>query len=285
MIQGIRKILKCIRILCGSDGYGVGDHTVLIYAKSIDGKIGQYETVFTVYSNSTTLITIYGLEGCEFMSTGNFLKLSISSSYPDYYTLWIDGVLVFSDNYTSGEMKTYSLDDYTAIIGNYSMYIWAIGLDGKVVYINAEFSVYSTSSTIISINILDDAKFLSYNNTMIFTIYSDYPDYYELWIDGALVQREAYDNGVPIIFSLDNYTDGIGTHPIFIWAVGLDGKIGTIGSEFRIYSSSSTIINITFLGDYELNSTGNSINFISFLITPITSAFQSTTLYYIQVAM
>ena len=113
----------------------------------------------------------------------NFLNFSIGSSYPDYYTLWINGTIVVSGNYASGEMIQYSLDNYTSTLGNYSVYIWAIGLDGKIGEIYAEFNVYSTSSTIISIVMLNDLEFLSKNNNLIFTIHSDYPDYYELWID------------------------------------------------------------------------------------------------------
>ena len=78
---------------------------------------------------------------------------------------------------------------------------------------------------------------------MIFSIHSDYPNYYELWIDGVLIQRDNYGNDVLKIVSLNNYTSSTGTHTIFIWAIGLDGKIGTVSSEFRIYSSFITIIN------------------------------------------
>ncbi len=251
-------------VICVSDGYFIGNHNVLIVAKSFDGKVGQYETVFTVFSNSTTLITIHGLEGCEFMSTGNFINFSIGSSYPDYYTLWINSIMVISGNYTSEEIIQYSLDNYTAIIGNYSVYIWAIGLDGKVGELYAGFNVYSTSSTIISINMLNDLEFLSNNNTMIFTIHCNHPDYYELWIDGILLQTDIYKNENPISFSLDNYTSIIRNHSVFIWAIGLDGRIGTITSDFRIITSSIITINITCLNDYEFNSTGNNICFALF---------------------
>jgi len=63
---------------------------------------------------------------------------------------------------------------------------------------------------------------------MIFSIHSDYPDYYELWNDGVLIQRDNYGNDVPKIVSLDNYTSSIGTQTIFIWVIGLDGKINNI---------------------------------------------------------
>ena len=112
------------------------------------------------------------------MSTENFLNFSIGSSYPDYYTLWINGTIVVSGNYASGEMIQYSLDNYTSTLGNYSVYIWAIGLDGKIGEIYAEFNVYSTSSTIISIVMLNDLEFLSKNNNLIFTIDNEAICYY-----------------------------------------------------------------------------------------------------------
>ncbi len=257
-------------ILFSLDNYSsiLGNHTVEIWAIGRD--YGEYliHAEFNVYSSSTTMISIYHLEGVEFLTTGNYLNFSIYSEYPDYYELWIDGVLILTDNYSSGENILYSLDEYSQILGNYSLYIWAIGLDAKIGSLIAEFSVYSSSSTIISIDILDDAEFLSNNYNTIFSIHSDYPDYYELWVDGTMLQRDHYINGVPIAFSLDNYTSSIGIHTIFIWAIGLDGKIGIYSSEFSIYSSSITIININFIDDYEFNSTGNTINFTIFSAYP-----------------
>ncbi|MFX1503908.1 MAG: hypothetical protein ACFFDH_23300, partial [Promethearchaeota archaeon] len=250
--------------LYGSDGYPVGDHNVLIIAQSIDGKVGRYETVFTVFSNSTTLITIHGLEGFPFMSTGNFLNFSISSLYPDYFILWINGTMVVSENYTSGENIQYSLDSYALTLGNYSVHIWAIGLDGNVGETYAEFSVYSTSSTIISIIALDDIEFLSNNNSLVFSIYSIYPDYFELWIDGIFLQADTYENGKLISFSLDNYSSILGPHTIFIWAKGLDGKIGTVNSEFQTTSFSIVSIKINYIANYFVNSTGNNISFAIF---------------------
>jgi len=242
----------------------LGNNTVYIWAIGLDGKEASVIAQFSVYSISVTLISIHHLEGFEFLSTGNYLNFSIYSNYPAFYELWIDNVLVLTDNYSSGEYILYSLDYLSSVLGNYSIYIWAIGLDGKIGTLIAEFSVYSSSSTVIRIDILNDAEFLSNKYNMTFSIHSDYPDYYELWIDGTIVQIDHYINSVPITFSLDNYTASIGTHTIFIWAIGLDGKIGINSSEFNIYSSSITIINVNFLDDYEFNSTGNTINFTIF---------------------
>ena len=253
-------------ILYSLDEYSqtLGNYSVYIWAIGLDGKIGTIIGEFNVYSNSVTLITINDLEGFEFLTTGNYLNFSIYSNYPAFYELWINSVLVLKDNYSSGENILYSLDYLSSVLGNYSVYIWAIGLDGKIGTLMAEFSVYSSSSTIISIDILNDAEFLSNNYNMTFSIRSDYPDYYELWIDGTIVQIDHYINGVPITFSLNNYTSRIGTHTIFIWAIGLDGKIGINSSAFNIYSTSITIINVNFIDDYEFNSTGNIINFTIF---------------------
>ncbi|KKM15619.1 hypothetical protein LCGC14_1694240, partial [marine sediment metagenome] len=243
---------------------GLGNHSVYIWAIGLDGKIGSVIAEFSVYSISATLISIHDLEGFNFLSINNLLNFSIHSDYPDYYKLWIDGVLIQRDNYINDIHIIVSLDNYTSSIGNHTISIWAIGLDGKIGTLITEFSVFSSSFTVISLDILDDAEFLSTNYSMTFSIYSDYPDYYELWIDGVLIQRDNYINDIHIIVSLNNFTSSIGNHSIFIWAIGLDGKIGTNSSTFSIYSSSITIINITFLDDYEFNSTGNYINFTIF---------------------
>ncbi|KKL17980.1 hypothetical protein LCGC14_2480090, partial [marine sediment metagenome] len=184
------------------------------------------------------------------------------SNYPDYYELWIDGILVSTDNYTRGGNILYSLDNYTYILGNHSVYIWAVGLDGKVGSMTAEFLVYSSSSTFITVNKLEVNDFLSVGNYINFTIFSAYPNYYELWIDGVLVSTDNFSSESYILYSLDNYTSILGMHSVYIWAISLDGKIGTMTVEFEILSlPNDIIINIIKLDNYEYNSTGNELQF------------------------
>ena len=255
-------------LLYSSDGYTVGTHNISIYAKSIDGKEAQYHTDFIVYSNSSTLINVHGLGGFEFMSTENYLNFSILSSYPDYYELWINGLLVSTDNYTSGSYILYSLDNYTHILGNHSVYIWAIGKDLNVGTFYAEFSVYSTSSTTITINELEGFEFLSSGNYINFSIFSSYPDYYELWINGVLINIDNFSSVGHILYSLDSYATLLGNHSIYIWAIGKDFSVGTSYAEFSVYSASSTIIIINELEDGELLSNENYLNFSIFSTYP-----------------
>ncbi|MFX1499523.1 MAG: hypothetical protein ACFFDH_01010 [Promethearchaeota archaeon] len=255
-------------IMCLSDGYSVGEHTVLIFAKSFDGKMAEYNTTFTVYSNSITVINIHTLEGCEFMSTNNFLNFSIYSDYPDYYSLTINDVLVKTDNFSSGEYILYSLENYTSTIGNYSIIIWAIGKDGKESNITAEFCVYSTSVTLITIHHLQGCEFMSKGNFINFSIHSDYPDYYILEINNILITTSNYSNDEYITYSLDNYTSTIGIHDVYIWAIGKDGKEASILTQFNIYSSSETLIKIDKLEDCEYLATGNVLIFTIFSDNP-----------------
>jgi len=255
-------------IICSSDGYRVGTYIVLIHVKSIDEKEAQYQTDFIVFSNSTTLINIHGLEGFEFMSMGNYLNFSINSSYPDYYELWINGTLVSTDNFSSGEYIFYSLDNYTHILGNHSVNIWAIGKDFTVAYVYAEFTVYSNSTTLINIHELEGYQLMSTGNNLNFSIDSNYPDYYELWINGILVSTENYSSGSYILYSLDNYTTTLGNNSVYIWAIGKDFGVGYIYAEFAVYSASSTIVTINGLEDCELMSNENYINFSIFSTYP-----------------
>jgi len=255
-------------ILCSSDGYIVGTHNVSIFARSIDGKVAQYHTDFIVFTNSTILVNIHELGGLEFMSTENDINFSIDSNYPDYYELWIDGVMIFTDNFSGGSYILYSLDNYTSILGNHSVYIWAIGKDFTVGSAYGEFNVYSNSITNVKIHRLEGLEFMSTGNFLNFSIDSNYPDYYELWINGMMVLTDSYSSGSYIIYSLDNYTHILGNHSVYIWAIGLDGRVGTMITEFSVYSSSSTIININELEGSEFLSNGNFINFSIFSSYP-----------------
>ncbi|MBA7674872.1 hypothetical protein ES703_83097 [subsurface metagenome] len=243
-------------IIWASDNYSVGDHNVLIYAKCVDGKQVYYQTTFNVFSNSNTLISLFNLTGFEFMSTRNILNFTIYSDYPDFFELWIDGVLTYTNNFSSGVPILFELNSFSAILGNHSVYIWAIGKDFIVGSINAVFTVYSNSVTLIQINELNNCEFMSEGNNLTFTLFSDFPDYYELWIDGFLVQSDTFSNEVPIVFSLDNYTGQISTHTVYIWAIGLDEKTITIegnimsviiiGSEILYICSKEDSVSLSF---------------------------------------
>ncbi|KKK95784.1 hypothetical protein LCGC14_2669310, partial [marine sediment metagenome] len=142
--NGTYSIGEVILIVC--DGYNVGNHSVIISVNSMDGTEAYYETIFSVYSTSSTIITIHELNDYELNSTNNFLNFSISSKYPDYFNLWIDNISVSSGNFNSDIFILYSLDNITSILGNHTVYIWAMGLDGKEAEIQTMFTVYPNDS-------------------------------------------------------------------------------------------------------------------------------------------
>jgi len=251
-------------IMLSSDNYTIGVHTVQIYAKCIDGKQAYYQTTFNVFSNSSTLISLFNLTGFEFMSTRALINFTICSDYPDFFELWIDDILIYTDNYTSGTSIIYPLDNYTYTLGNHSVYIWAIGKDFVVGSINAVFTVYSTSVTIVQINELNNCKFMSEGNNLTFTIFSDYPDFFELWIDDILIYTDNYTSGTSIIYPLDNYTYTLGNHSLYIWAIGKDFVVGSINAVFTVYSTSVTLIQINNLNNCEFMSEGNNLTFTLF---------------------
>jgi prenyltransferase beta subunit len=250
-----------VNILSSIDGYNVGTHSISINAKSIDGKLTNYSTNFLVYTISNTLVIIHHLEGFGFMTTGNYLNFSIISQYPDYFRLWINDELVYTNNYSDGEFIIFSLDNYTDSVGNHSISIWAIGKDYQVGYIEAQFSVYSVSITLIEVSRLQDFEFMTKGHSIIFTIFSKYPDYYKLFIDGTLVSSGLYSENNSIIFPLDNYSEIVGIHKIFIWATSKDGKNATYTGNFDVYSTSSITIHIIQLDDYLYDSIGNELKF------------------------
>jgi len=171
------------------------------------------------------------------MSTGNYLNFSISSQYPDIFLVWIDNEIVNSDTFTSDSLIFIPLDYYANQIGNHSIKIWAVGLDLTECTIEAVFTIYSNSVTIVNIDQLFNCEYGSVNNELAFTIYSEYPDYYELYIDDTLVHNDTYFNGQQINYSLDQYAKELGNHIVYIWAIGLDNKTGTNFAYFEVYDS------------------------------------------------
>ena len=222
----------------GIDGYEVGLHTLLIWAIGEDGKVGTASIQFNVYSNIITVIHVNEIPSYEFMSTGNNLNFSVNSEYSGSYNVSIDGILlVRNGTYNIGEIILIPLDGY--YVGNYSVIISVSSMDGTEAYYETTFSVYSTSSTIITIHELKDYDLNSTGNFLNFSISSKYPDYFNLWIDNVSISSGNFGSEVFILYSLDNITSILGNHTVYIWAIGLDGKEAEIQAMFTVYPNDS----------------------------------------------
>jgi len=215
------------------DGYEVGVYSLFIWAIGEDGKVGMASGEFSVYSNSTTVITVNKIPSYEFMTEGNFINFSISSEFTGIYNLTINNFLISKDNYSIDDIVLISSDGYS--VGDHLVIIKAKSIDGKVAHFETTFSVYSTSSTLITIHALDDYLLNSTNNYLNFSIYSKYPDYYELWIDGVLINSDNFSKDQYILYSLDYLTSILGNHTVYIYAMGLDGKEAEISDMFIVY--------------------------------------------------
>ncbi len=239
------------------DGYSVREHNLTIYVNSTDGKEANVKTSFTVYSLSNTIVNIEELLDYEFETTGHFLIFNISSLYPDYYTILIDGMEVKRADYISGAFNFYSIDGYE--VGSHSLFIWAIGEDDKIGMASSLFNVYSNSTTQINVNRIPNYEFMKIGNFINFSISSMYLGTYNVSIDGILVSSDNYSIDNTILINSDGYS--VGDHLVIIVVKSIDGKTAYYENIFSVYSKSSTIITIHALDDYLLNSTGNFLNF------------------------
>ncbi len=239
------------------DGYLIGEHNISIRVNSTDGKEAHCITSFTVYSLSSTIIGIGELLDYEFQTNGHFVQFNITSLYPDYYTIFIDGKKVYEDDYVSGLYYFFSIGGYE--VGVHSLLIWAIGEDDKVGMASGEFNVYSNSTTVITVNKIPSYEFMTVGNFINFSINSEYPGIYNLTIDNLLVDRDNYSIDDIVLISSDGYS--VGDHLVIIKAKSIDGKVARYETTFSVYSTSSTLITIHALGDYLLNSTNNYLNF------------------------
>ena len=241
------------------DGYGIGTHTVMIWAVGEDGKEGTASEKFCVYSNSTTVINVNDIPSYSFLSMGNAINFSISSMYVGIYNISIDGVIVKEGSYVPDEIIICASDGYS--IGNHMVQINAECIDGKKATYQTIFNVFSTSITIITIIKLDNCEFMSSGNFLNFSLSTDYPDYYEIWIDNKFVKQGDYLDDVMIWISLDNFSSSMGNHSVLIKAFSLDGKEATYQSEFEVFSSSITLIEQISFSDYEFLTLNHNITF------------------------
>ncbi len=186
---------------------------------------------------STTSIEIISLFDLIFLSSGNNLTFSINSTYGGTFDLLVNGSTLGTGSFISGENTfSYSLDSFSDEIGEYTVYINTTTIEGtNAELLGTEFSVYSTSNTLITIHSLDDYLLNSTGNFLNFSIYSKYPDYYELWIDAGLVDSDNFISDQYVVYSLDSMTQLLGNYTLYIFAIGLDNKEAELDDIFTIY--------------------------------------------------
>ena len=113
------------------DGYGVGVHNISILITSLDGKSAEFYGNFTVYSTAELAIIIIQLNDWVYESIGNELIFNITTKYPGYYQIFIDGILESKFNFTESQRITFLLTNYS--VGVHNIIIWARSLNGKEV--------------------------------------------------------------------------------------------------------------------------------------------------------
>ncbi|KKL91860.1 hypothetical protein LCGC14_1890470, partial [marine sediment metagenome] len=148
----------------------LGNYTIKINATALDGRYGEAISSFSVYSDSSTIVNIEYLTSFEFLSTGNFINFSIISKYSGTYWFWVNNLLVNSNPFQSnGNNISISLDNYSDMMGDYTIKINATALDGRYGEAISTFSVYSDSSTVVNIEHLESFEFLSTGNVINFS--------------------------------------------------------------------------------------------------------------------
>jgi len=153
---------------------------------------------------------------------------------------------------------------YSEELHEYYLSIKKRVIDHEVLFWVAEMfeSELKYSSSSIEIISLQDCDFLSVGNNITFSINSTYGGNYYLEIDGNTVESDSFSLGWnEYTHSLDEYTDEIGEHLIFINATTIEGNEATLSTSFYVYSNSETMVDLLRLDNYEFLTTGNLITF------------------------
>ncbi|TFF97612.1 MAG: hypothetical protein EU541_07980 [Promethearchaeota archaeon] len=238
----------------------LGLHNITLWANSTDGREITKDIQFEVYSNSTLQLHLHQLENLVFLSENNLMNVSFETQYPSYYELYIDSMLMRNESYNSNEFILYNMDGLTDELGMHSVSIFGYALDGDIVSYSTNITTYSTSNLQLQINHLENIEFLSENNLLNFSLLSEYPDYYELYIDSQLQQNNSYTSG-DILYSLDFINNQLGRHSINITAYALDGDVVSYSTNITTYSDSILTIQIVHLDNIEFLSSENYLNF------------------------
>ena len=119
------------------------------------------------------------------------------------------------------------------------------------------------STTSIEIVSLLDFMFFSSGNNITFLINSTYGGNYNLLVNGSLFGSNTFFSGETIIsYSLDSFSGEMGEHNVYINTTTIEGTNTEFVSNFYVYSTSETMVQILTLNNYEFMTIGNVIRFI-----------------------
>ncbi len=82
------------------------------------------------------------------VGTGETLSYQLKDDNPTHYKLWINGIMVFTDDYYGGEWISIDLDSYIFTNGTYHLVLEAFDNDGYTTEIHLD--IYALGDTIIS---------------------------------------------------------------------------------------------------------------------------------------
>ncbi len=200
---------------------------------SVDGLIqGSYLYSLKVYDNwgdytiDNVNVTVSAVEYPIIISNvsdisfekgmiGNIISWNVTDSFPDEYTITLDGFIEESGQWTSGITIDFNVDSLE--VDNHTIIIDLSDKGGhttiNIVYVN----ILPSSNPIIS-----DASDISFKegetgNDITWIATDAFPDNYTINIDGTIEETGTWTSNNEIIYNVDNLSEGIHTVIIYIF--------------------------------------------------------------------
>lgn len=225
-------------LINGNISYRGDYQTLYIFLDSYISVVGYYELTIEAFdywgnsANATVKITametppdttsptisvdsptdIYYQIGYDYYITFNFYD-----DYPDYYVILLDDVVILTNTYHQDESVTINLLDYITDVGYYNLTVVAYDLAGNsnyvTLWITADFTPpdqYPPTIETVAPTTLEYQ--INTHYVLSFNLYDENPDYYEIWVDGTIVQSDSFWDGKTVSVDLYDYHFTEGDH-------------------------------------------------------------------------
>ncbi|MCY3412195.1 MAG: hypothetical protein INQ03_11230 [Candidatus Heimdallarchaeota archaeon] len=204
------------------------------------GNFGMYSSSVTVYRDNTAPVmqtyplSSYSISNDETVS----LTFVVTDKNPSNYTMTLDGEVVKSGDYFSGEEITYVFS--STVAGYYTIYVSFFDLRGLQAYYSVTIQVIARVDPSITLNSPSSMDInegdLGYQ--IEWQVFDDSPDYYEITQDGTLMSSNTWYDGQMIFFNLDSLSSG--TYTIMLKIFDTEGNSATSSVVVNVIAQSNT---------------------------------------------
>lgn len=234
-IDGVMEyhIIRDEYVILNLDHLGIGSHDIEIYVYDAPGNSANDSILVNVYDNTSPIIDSPADFSIAESSSGNLLTWEVFDNHPELFTIYVDGVIVASEEWSGPEIS-YSLNSF--VRGEYNLTLVIEDSSGLTATDTVIIAVVDETSP--NIEPLGMLSFVESEPVFVYWQASDMNPYWvNVYQNGTQVLNSTWDGeGVGIYLGFVDSS----TYNLTIQLTDLDGNSAVDSVLILVYSTEST---------------------------------------------